>query len=109
MIAFLDHPIQGDSIGGVAIVDLAGKKRKLSGDYGGGAIGLGWSPKGDEVWFTAIQMGIDRALYSISLSGKERMVARVPADLTLQDVTPDGKVLLARDNWRRGVVVRRAG
>jgi eukaryotic-like serine/threonine-protein kinase len=109
MIAFLDHPIPGDSIGGVALVDLAGKKRNLSGYYGGGAIGLGWSPHGDEVWFTAIQMGIDRALFSLTMSGKERMVARVPADLTLQDVTPDGKVLLARDNWRRGLIVRAAG
>src|SRR5207249_11222767 len=38
--------------------------------------------------------------------GKKRLVARVPADLTLQDVLPDGRVLLARDNWRRGLIVR---
>jgi eukaryotic-like serine/threonine-protein kinase len=104
MIAFLDHPIQGDSIGGVAIVDTAGKKKSLSASYGGGAIGLAWSPNGEEVWVTATQMGIDRALFAVSLSGKERLVARVPADLTLQDVMPDGRVLLARDNWRRGLI-----
>jgi len=106
MIAFLDHPIQGDSIAGVSVVDLNGKKRNLTDPYGGGAIGLAWSPAGDEVWFTATQLGIDRALYSVSLSGKTRLVARVPADLTLQDVLSDGRVLLARDNWRRGLIVR---
>jgi Tol biopolymer transport system component len=109
MIAFLDHPIQGDSIAGVSVVDLAGKKRILADPYEGGAIGLGWSPEGDEIWFTATQLGIDRALYSVSLSGKKRLVARVPADLTLQDVLPDGRVLLARDYWRRGLIVRTAG
>ena len=109
MIAFLDHPIQGDSIAGVSVVDLNGKKRGLADPYGGGAIGLAWSPTGDEVWFTATQLGIDRALYSVSLSGKRRLVARVPADLTLQDVLSDGRVLLARDNWRRGLIVRTAG
>jgi len=107
-IAFIDHPIQGDSIGGVAIVDLNGNKRRLSDDYGGGAVGLSWSPKGDEVWVTATHLGIDRAIYAVNLAHKERLVARVPADLTLQDTLPDGKVLLTRDNWRRGLIVRAA-
>ena len=105
-IAFLDHPVQGDSIAGVSVVDLTGKKTALTEPYGGGAIGLAWSPNGDEIWFTATQLGIDRALYSVTLSQKKRLVARVPADLTLQDVLADGRVLLARDNWRRGLIVR---
>jgi Tol biopolymer transport system component len=108
MIAFLDHAIQGDSIAGVSVVDLKGKKKTLTEPYGGGAIGLAWSPKGDEVWVTATDLGIDRALYAVSLSGKKRLVARVPADLTLQDVLSDGRALLARDNWRRGLIVHAA-
>jgi eukaryotic-like serine/threonine-protein kinase len=108
MIAFIDHPIQGDSIGGVAVVDTSGKKRSLSQSYGGGAVGLAWSPKGDEVWVTATLIGIDRSVFAVPLSGNERLVARVPADLTLQDVMPDGRVLLARDSWRRGLIVHRA-
>ena len=35
-------------------------------------------------------------------------MARVPADLTLQDVLSDGRVLLSRDNWRRGLIVHAA-
>jgi eukaryotic-like serine/threonine-protein kinase len=107
MIAFIDHPIQGDSIGGVSVVDTNGNKRSLSQNYGGGAVGLAWSPKGDEVWVTATLIGIDRSVFAVPLSGKERLVARVPADLTLQDVMPDGRVLLARDSWRRGLIVHR--
>jgi serine/threonine protein kinase/Tol biopolymer transport system component len=107
MIAFVDHPIQGDSIGTVAVVDLNGKKQMLSQSYGGGAVGLAWSPKGDEVWVTATLIGIDRSVFAVTLSGKERLVARVPADLTLQDVMPDGRALLARDSWRRGLIVHR--
>ncbi len=108
MIAFIDHPIPGDSIGSVAVIDKAGKKRTISQNYGGGAVGLAWSPRGDEVWVTATLIGIDRSVFAVPLSGKERLVARVPADLTLQDVLPNGRALLARDSWRRGLIVRRA-
>jgi eukaryotic-like serine/threonine-protein kinase len=58
---------------------------------------------------TATVIGIDRSVFAVPLSGKERLVARVPADLTLQDVLPDGRALLARDSWRRGLIVHRAG
>jgi eukaryotic-like serine/threonine-protein kinase len=105
LIAFIDHSLQGDTIGAVGVVDLAGHERLISGQQPGGAVGLAWSPKGDEVWFTAAKGGLDRALYAVSLSGKERMVARVPADLNLQDAWRDGRVLLTRDNWHRGMTV----
>jgi Tol biopolymer transport system component/predicted Ser/Thr protein kinase len=108
-IAFVDHPLQGDTIGAVALVDVAGSKRMLSSVQTGGAMGLAWSVGGDEVWFTAVQVGIDRALWAVNLSGQERMVVRVPGDLTLQDIGHDGRVLLTRDNWRRGMTVLAPG
>jgi len=108
MVAFIDHSIPGDSIGSVALVDPNGKKRTISQNYGGGAVGLAWSPNGDEVWVTATLIGIDRSVFAVPLKGQERLVARVPADLTLQDVLPNGRALLARDSWRRGLIVRRA-
>jgi Tol biopolymer transport system component len=108
-IAFLEHPFPGDSIGAVALTDLAGHKKTLSSTQTGGALGLAWSPAGDEVWFTATKVGIDRALFAVNLSGSEHLVARVPADLTLQDTWHDGRVLLTRDNWRRGIAVLTPG
>jgi eukaryotic-like serine/threonine-protein kinase len=99
-IAFLDHPIQGDDSGSVAVVDLSGKKKTLSeGWYS--SQGLAWSPDGEEVWFTGNKSGIDRALYAVSLAGKERLVARMPGTLMLLDIWKDGRLLLNRASWRR--------
>jgi hypothetical protein len=99
-IAFLDHPIQGDDSGSVAVVDLSGKKKTLS-DGWYSSQGLAWSPDGEEVWFTGNKSGIDRALYAVSLTGKERLVARMPGTLMLLDIWKDGRLLLNRASWRR--------
>jgi serine/threonine protein kinase len=94
-IAFLDHPILGDSRGRVALVDLTGTTRILTQDWDDEA-GLAWSPDGKEVWFTAGNTGSARALYAVSRGGKQRLILRAPGELQLQDVTSDGRVLLQR-------------
>ena len=102
-VAFLDHPIQGDDSGSVDIVDSSGKLRVLSNNWLS-LQGMAWSGNGDEIWFTATRIGIDRALYAVSLSGGERLVARMPGTLTLLDTWRDGRVLLTRASWRRELV-----
>ena len=102
-IAFFDHPIRGDDGGSVAIVDLSGNKKTLS-DNWLSEQGLAWSVDGQEVWFTATRLGIDRALYGVTLSGRERLVSAMPGTLTLLDVSRDGRVLLTRASWRRELV-----
>jgi len=103
MVAFLDHPVQGDDSGAIAVVDLNGKKTRLTGDFYS-AQGLAWSPDGKEVWFTASKSGVDRPLYAVSLSGKERLVARMPGTLSLLDIWKDGRILLNRASWRRELI-----
>src|SRR5450755_1078338 len=99
-VAFIDHPNQGDDGGAVTVVDLSGKKKKLTRDwYGTG--GLAWSPTGEEVWFTASELGVDHYLSAVSLTGKERLVARIPGTLVVFDIWHDGRVLLARAGRRR--------
>ena len=100
LIAFLDHPIQGDDAGSVAVVDLKGNKKVLSGEWVT-AQGLAWSPDGNEIWFTASKTGTDRTLYAVTLRGKERMVLRLPGALMLLDIAKDGQVLSMRASWRR--------
>ena len=93
-IAFFDHPGQWDNRGWVAVVDLAGKVKRLSGEWAV-AEGLAWSPDGKEIWFTASKSGEVSALYAVTPSGSERVVARVPINLLLHDISRDGTVLMS--------------
>jgi Tol biopolymer transport system component len=93
-VAFLDHPIQSDNRGWVSVVDASGKKTDLSGEFAA-VEGLAWSPRGDEIWVSANRAGESSAIYAISLSGAERVVTRGPGNWVLQDVTRDGKTLIA--------------
>ncbi len=99
-IAFLDHPLQGDDGGSVAVVDLTGNRKTLANNWFT-VQGLVWSLSGDEIWFTGTKVGVDRALYAVTLSGRERLVARMPGSLMLLDIWRDGRVLLTRASWRR--------
>ena len=91
LIAFIDHPVQGDDRGTLAVIDLAGHKKNLSEEWYT-IQGLAWSANGKEVWFTASKSGVDRTLYAVALDGKERMVLRLPGALMLFDIWKDGRV-----------------
>jgi Tol biopolymer transport system component len=68
------------------------------------AVGLAWSPDGSEIWFTAGEKGNLQSLNAVDLSGRRRLLSSVPADLSLHDIAPDGKILLVRESWRRGIL-----
>jgi eukaryotic-like serine/threonine-protein kinase len=107
LVAFVDHPIQGDDGGAIAVVDASGKKETLSGPWYT-VQGLAWSPDGKEIWFTASKSGNDRILYAVKRNGSQRLVARTPGALMLYDIWPDGRVLLARVSWRRELMLTSA-
>ncbi len=98
-IAFIDHPILGDDRGTVDVIDLHGNRRVLTTEYSS-AQGLEWSPKGDEVWFTAALTSEPRELRGVTLAGKERTILAAPIVLHLQDVSRDGDVLLSTEDIR---------
>jgi len=108
-IAFVDHSTPEDQSGSVTLVDLAGNKRILSGGWTGTVRGLAWSPDGKEVWFTATKVGGSGDLYAVTPSGHQRLVARVPGGMALQDIDRTGRVLFTHDNWRREVIARAPG
>ncbi len=107
-VAYIDHPARGDDGGSVAVVDRSGKRRNLSESFET-AQGLAWAPGGGEVWFTAAKSGGNRALYAVNLSGRQRLVTRVPGILTLYDVSSGGRVLMTRDTNRQELLGRSAG
>ena len=107
-IAFLDHPTYSDDEGGVSVVDLDGRKTVLSSGWESEE-GLAWSPKGNEVWFSATHAGLQRQIYAVDLAGHLRLAFRALGGVTLQDIAPDGRVLMTRDEQRAGIRGEAAG
>ena len=107
LIAFIDHlSLIGDP-GFVVVTDLSGQKKTLTRQFDS-IQGLAWSSSGNEVWFTA-SPGSARALRAVSLNGKERLIVGVPGILSLFDVSRSGRVLLANDDWRVGIIALAPG
>jgi Tol biopolymer transport system component len=107
LVAFIDHPTPNDDGGSVAVVDRAGKKRSVTRPFAT-AQGLAWSPQA-EIFFTAAEVGGNRALFSTTPSGPARIRVRIPGSLTLQDVSKDGKLLVARDSIRNEMLALAPG
>ena len=102
LLAFADHIPTGDD-GRVVVTDTGGRPRAISSFYTS-VEGVAWSGDGKEVWFAASPGGASRAIYGMSLSGKERLVLHVPGTLTLQDIARDGRLLLTEDNSQMQVM-----
>ena len=108
LVAFIDHPVQRDDGGSLTVVDRSGKKRTLSPFYAT-AQGLAWTKDGKEVWYTAAEGGINRAVHAVSRSGRVRLVGRVPGISTIRDISKDGRVLMTNESFRIGILARRQG
>jgi eukaryotic-like serine/threonine-protein kinase len=98
-IAFMDHPTLWDNRGTVCVVDLAGHEKTLTGEWESEQ-GVAWRPDGDEIWFSGIQRGNNLNLMAVTLSGKVRTILDLPMGITLQDISADGKVLVALNSKR---------
>ncbi len=104
-IAFCKHNARGDDRGSVSIINSDGSgETKSFGDFAS-LYGLAWSPRNDEVWFTAdpTTTTIARRLMAVTLSGAFRLLAAAPGDLTLHDVSPDGTAIIAIDDRERKI------
>jgi Tol biopolymer transport system component len=109
-LVFVDHHPISDEGGSLVAVDRSGAKRTLSQGWTD-LYGVAWRPDGREVWFTASKEGARdfKALYAVTLDGKERLVARMLGDIDLEDIGRDGRVLLSQLNWRLEVEARPRG
>jgi hypothetical protein len=108
LIAFMDHPALYDNLGAVSLVDLHGHVRTLSGSWGNES-GLAWRPDGKEVWFTATEKGNNLNLMAVDLSGKVRTLLDLPMGFVLQDISADGRVLIALTSSRLAMGFTRLG
>jgi hypothetical protein len=94
--------------GRVVVVDRRGGKRLASRPFLN-VFGLAW--KGEEIWFTAApESPLARdAILAITEAERERIVARIPGNASLHDVSPTGRVLMAHTNDRVGISVLAPG
>ena len=105
-IAFLEHPLAGDTAGYLVMVDPRGRKRRLSGDFAD-VEGVAWDPGGQAVWFSGAQVGPGgRSVYKTTLDGKQTLLRQDTADLTLQDLNRGGQILMSRNVIRQEVFGR---
>jgi len=107
-IALFEHPRQGDDRGSVILVDRAGKRTVLSGDYRTEE-GLSWSQAGDEVLFTASTAGVAQTLYGVDVYGHRRVALGSAGGLTMHDISRTGRWLVTRDDWRVAISVLAPG
>ena len=100
-VAFIEHPQPGDDSGGVHVINRQGIDKILADNFIT-VEGLAWAPNGKEIWFTSSTNGGNgRSLNAVTLTAKDRIIARVPSSLLLEDISQNGLVLLSRQSWRR--------
>jgi Tol biopolymer transport system component len=108
-VAFIESDDErGDEYRSVSIVDRAGKRRRLTQGWRWMNT-LAWEPAGREVWFAASEAGPHCSLWAASLGGKRRLLVRFPAFALIQDIAPDGRVLVALAHSEVGVMGVLAG
>jgi len=102
LVAFWEYVNETNAI---SVIGRDGKgKRVLSGGWHNAQGNPCWSADGREIWFTGNERaGKPAALWAVDLSGKRRLVMRVPGNLELDDVSKDGKALLGHHIWAQSV------
>jgi eukaryotic-like serine/threonine-protein kinase len=101
-VAFLAWPVKTDDRGTVVVVDRTGHQETISPTWEG-VRGLAWTPRGDEVWYTAASAGTQYELWASAPGRKARRIFSAPAGLLLNDIAKDGRALVAQ--YERGIRV----
>src|SRR5579863_1805144 len=93
---------------GILSVDRSGS-RKLLGIVSGQIstnqnARLVWRPDGREIWFRSFDTKDLGTIKGITLDGKQRVIAHLPAHVNLHDISPDGKALISTIAIRAGIL-----
>ncbi|HKF45268.1 MAG TPA: protein kinase [Thermoanaerobaculia bacterium] len=89
----------------ISIVDLSGKKTDLVRERY--IDGLAWSPDG-EIWYAAAEGG-NSTIRAVTPGGRRRQLYAMPGNFILDDIGPDGQLLLERDSMSYEIVGMTAG
>jgi serine/threonine protein kinase len=93
---------------GLHIVDR-NKKQQYLGEISGQTssnipFALCWSPQGDEIWFRSFDSNDTQTIYAVDLKAHRRVVANLPANVELYDISRQGAALLSAGSVRWGIL-----
>jgi Tol biopolymer transport system component len=92
VLVTVDRAGKGERIGLVS-----GQVAELAFDH------LSWSADGREIWFRSFDAATRNTIFAIDMKGKKRVVSSLPGRVQLNDVGPDGRMLLSIGTGRLGV------
>jgi Tol biopolymer transport system component len=100
-VAFASNPAWGNDAGDILIFDAEGKQVASAGPWNS-IEGIAWASSGAEVWFAASagNEGWADQIRALDLYGRQRMILRLPGITRLHDISRDGRVLIAKEQWR---------
>jgi eukaryotic-like serine/threonine-protein kinase len=103
-VAFVEHPFRWDDRGSIKVVDRLGKTSITTRNFPS-IEGLAWETRSDQVLFSA-SGATGMIVFGVSESGQVREVMSGPGDLTMQDVSRSGQVLVTRDDASYRLMLR---
>jgi len=65
---------------------------------------LFWTPDAREIWFRSFDTNDLGTIYGLSLNGKRRVIARLPGEVKLHDLSRGGQALISTDATRVGIL-----
>ena len=107
-IAFFEHPV-GDNSGSLMVIDVKTKETASLSSGWRALKGLAWSAAGDALWFGGSRLGKKQNINVVTLSGQERLnIDEMPSYAKLEDISPDGKLLITHGNTQTTMVIQGA-
>ena len=92
----------------IAVIDRTKQKKTLV-DGWLEVSGLAWTAEGNEVWFAGKGEDSGWGIYGTTLSGTVRLILRFPGPVRLEDLAPDGRLLVNRFSAQSGIRYLAAG
>jgi eukaryotic-like serine/threonine-protein kinase len=106
-VAFFQHVGRMDDRGWVKVVDRSKQAITLAGEFQAQE-GLAWTRDGRTILFGAADVPNESGfqLFSVPLSGGASLAIHTPGDLIVHDTTSDGRMLVAREDIKLGMVIK---
>ncbi|MGH9534152.1 MAG: WD40 repeat domain-containing serine/threonine protein kinase [Terriglobales bacterium] len=100
-IAFILHPESISDAGGVDLIAAAGGQPRVLAHGFNSIHGLAWSAGGHSILTAAsFRSAQSDTIRAIALDGRADLaIARFPSMVQLNDLAPDGRTLLSKENW----------